>query len=637
MSRAAEKPTLPQHDSARQQEQRRRQLEQTQQKYVFTTEVSTLPGVPLATKVPFNDEPTLEWLGLTAKVAVAIGINQVAVKCSGGLKSASALGGSTDEAAEDLGRLREIDASIDGILKRHLHRDAGVFDKLAGAVEDNLLDPVQQMKDHLEEIKGLREKHAPGTSNVVSLNTYDALFQTLALPPIASSFMDDNTFAELRVGGPNSVLIQGIRALPTKFPVTAEQYRKVMGEGDDLARALAEGRIYLLDYVELTSLDPGTWQGIPKYPYAPLALFAVPVGGRALTPVAIQCGQDPAEHPIFLPAGDGPAGWGWQMAKTVVQVAEGNYHELFVHLARTHLVIEAFAVATHRCLAEDHPIWALLVPHFEGTLFINNAAASSLIAAGGPIDLIFAGTIRSTQAVSAKDRLAFDFYGKMLPSELAARNVADPDKLPEYPYRDDALLVWNAIRGWAEQYVRIYYNTDDDVRNDYELAAWAESIVSDGAMKGFRPILTRDQLIEVCTMVMFTASAQHAAVNFPQKDDMSFAPAITGAGWAPAPKQQEGHDKPGWLALMPPVTLAMQQLDTLYLLGSVQYRPLGDYRSSDLPYLPWFRDPAVTDNALPRFQRALAEIESIIDARNGFRRWEYTYLKPSLIPTSINI
>jgi arachidonate 15-lipoxygenase len=369
-----------------------------------------------------------------------------------------------------------------------------------------------------------------------------------------------------------------------------------------------------------------------------MALFAVPPGGSALRPVAIRCGQDPANNPLFLPTSDDAGAWGWQMAKTVVQVADGNYHELFVHLARTHLVMEAFAVATRRCLADQHPIWALLIPHFEGSLFINDQAAHSLIAPDGPIDHIFAGSLDTTQAAAVADRLGFDFYRRMLPNELAARRVDQQSTLKDYPYRDDALLVWEALHDWAEQYVRIYYASDDDVVKDYELAAWATELTNDGKVAGFLPITSIPQLVDVCTMVMFTASAQHAAVNFPQKDAMTFAPAITGAGWAPAPSAQAGHSKTDWLALLPPLKLAREQLNTLYVLGSVHYRPLGDYSSNNWPYFPWFRDPAVTDNALENFKKALRDVEARIDARNANERAvAYTYLKPSLIPTSINI
>ena len=330
--------------------------------------------------------------------------------------------------------------------------------------------------------------------------------------------------------------------------------------------------------------------------------------------------------------------WGWQMARTTVQVADGNYHELFVHLGRTHLVQEAFAVANHRQLAEDHPIFVLLKPHFEGTLFINNSAAGSLIAAGGPIDSIFAGTIESTQHAAVADRLNFDFYARMVPAELESRGVGPDSKLVDYPYRDDALLVWGAIGHWVEQYVGIYYPAgDSEVQADTELAAWCTEVRELGLLKGFKPITTRDQLVSVLTMVIWNGSAQHAAVNFPQATYMSYAPAVTGAGWTAAPTSEDDHDKPEWLQMMPPLSLAAEQLDVLTLLGSVYYRMLGDYQTNEFPYREWFRDPAVTTNALPRFQEALKEVEATIDERNGLRRWEYPYLKPSLIPNSINI
>jgi arachidonate 15-lipoxygenase len=312
---------------------------------------------------------------------------------------------------------------------------------------------------------------------------------------------------------------------------------------------------------------------------------------------------------------------------------------LVAHLARTHLVIEGVAMAAHRHLATVHPIWALLVPHFEGTLFINEAAATSLIAADGPIDHIFAGTIASTQGLAVAARLDFDFTAKMLPHDLAARGVGPGSALADFPYRDDGLLVWKAIRDWVRGYVALYYASDADVTGDSELSAWAACVADEAKIKGFGPITSRDALVEACTMIIFTASAQHAAVNFPQKDVMAFAPAVTGAGWQPAPDRQGGQDKPGWLAMMPPLALALEQLNVLELLGSLHYRPLGDYRSTDAPYGPWFTDPRVTapEGPLTAFQAQLANVDSVIAARNAQRRRPYPYLQPSLIPTSINI
>jgi len=135
-------------------------------------------------------------------------------------------------------------------------------------------------------------------------------------------------------------------------------------------------------------------------------------------------------------------------------------------------VIETVAVATHRHLAEAHPLWALLVPHFEGTMFINYEAATSLITAGGPIDRIFGGTIASSQQMAAGARFSFDFNERMLPNDLKARGVDDAGKLPDYPYRDDALLVWQAIHEWVKGYVGLYYADDTAVAADTELLAW---------------------------------------------------------------------------------------------------------------------------------------------------------------------
>jgi arachidonate 15-lipoxygenase len=641
-------PTLPQADTPAEQAARAAQIAAAQAVYVWTTEVPTLPGVPLATDVPKNDEPTIAWFAVLIGVGLAIVRNALTVKLGGVDKGELDTPRAHYEAA--LAECAAIEASTAKIAAEHgVHDGGSIFGRIVGDVEQAVA--AAERDAHLALLKGYKERIEDlmtvsadevaglGSSQPRSLDAYRALFATLPVPGIAYDFQDDGAFARLRVQGPNNMLIAAVGdALPANFPFTDAQYQTVVN-GDTLAAALADGRLFLLDYKDLAILDPGTYGGLAKYAWQPMALFAVPPRGSSLIPVAIQCGQDPAAHPIFTPSPAADRLWGWEMAKLVVEVADGNYHELFTHLGRTHLVIEAFAVATHRHLAEVHPIWALLVPHFEGTLFINEAAATSLIAADGPIDHIFAGTIASSQLAAVDARLAFDFRGKMLPADLAARGVGTGSALADYPYRDDALLVWNAIHEWARQYVDLYYASDADVTGDTELAAWAACLAGEAKIRGVGPVTTRRQLIDICTMVMFTASAQHAAVNFPQKDIMAFAPAITGAGWQAAPNGERGHDKPGWLAMMPPMALALQQLNVLELLGSVHYRPLGDYRSNAFPYPTWFQDPRVTaaEGPLAWFQAALQGVEAEIVARNAQRLQPYPYLQPSLIPTSINI
>lgn len=641
-------PTLPQQDTPTQRAARAAQIAATQQVYVWTDAVPTLPGVPLATDVPRNDEPTIAWFTILIGVGLAIVRNAIAVKLAGVDAGELAVPRADYEAV--LAECDAIEARTSRISAQHAaHFGAGLLGQIEGDIEtvlvaaerDEHIATLEAHRARLEELMKVSDAEVAGLGSRTprSLDAYRALFRTLPVPGIAYSFQSDAVFARLRVQGPNNMLIAAVGdALPVNFPLTAEQYAAVVAD-DTLDDALADGRLFLLDYRELAVLDSGTYRGKAKYAWQPIALFAVPPGGSSLVPVAIQCGQDPADGPIFTPSPAADELWGWEMAKLVVQVADGNYHELFTHLARTHLVIEAFAVATHRHLAEAHPLWALFVPHFEGTLFINNQAATSLIAANGPIDHIFAGTIVSSQTAAADDRLAFDFWGRMLPADLVARGVGVTSPLGDYPYRDDALLVWRTIREWARQYVDLYYASDADVTGDDELAAWAACLAGEAKIRGFGPVTTRKQLVDICTMVMFTASAQHAAVNFPQKDIMAFAPAVTGAGWQAAPGMQRGQDKPGWLAMLPPMALALEQLNVLELLGSVHYRPLGDYRSNAFPYPAWFQDPRVTgkEGPLAWFRAALSDVESEITARNAQRIEPYPYLLPSLIPTSINI
>ncbi|MFM7379001.1 MAG: lipoxygenase family protein [Erythrobacter sp.] len=641
-------PSLPQDDTPAQQAARAAQLAASQQAYVWDDQVASLPGVPLAKSVPPDNLPTLQWWGLLIGISLKIVRNALAVKLGG-----------VDRGELDSPRAKfealvaecdAIEASTAALVAPasaptpqhesflgHLVHDLEAA--VARAEHDTRIAALQAHKARLDELMKVDDAHGLGSSLPAGLDAYRALFDTLPLPGIAWNFQDDGEFAALRVQGPNAMLIAAVGdTLPANFPLTPTQYAAVVN-GDTLAAALAEGRLFLLDYAVLAALEDGSWGGLAKYAFQPLALFAVPPGGSSLVPVAIQCGQSPEEWPIFTPSPVAGDLWGWEMAKLVVQVADGNYHELVAHLARTHLVIEGVAMATHRHLATVHPVWALLVPHFEGTLFINDIAAISLIADNGPIDHIFAGTIQSTQELAAAARLDFDFTARMLPHDLAARGVGPGSALADFPYRDDGLLVWDAIHGWVRGYIGLYYASDADVLADTELAAWATCVSQEAKIKGFGPVDSVKALVDACTMIIFTASAQHAAVNFPQKDVMAFAPAVTGAGWQSAPERQGGQTKPEWLAMLPPMALALEQLNVLELLGSLHYRPLGDYRSTNAPYAPWFADPQVTapEGPLPQFQAQLAAVDARIAARNANRLRPYPYLQPSLIPTSINI
>ena len=50
-----------------------------------------------------------------------------------------------------------------------------------------------------------------------------------------------------------------------------------------------------------------------------------------------------------------------------------------------------------------------------------------------------------------------------LPKVLKERGVDDPEKLPGFHYRDDAVRLWKAIKDYVTRIVSIYYHSDGDV------------------------------------------------------------------------------------------------------------------------------------------------------------------------------
>lgn len=669
-------PSLPQNDSPTVQQQRRAALAQQQQVYTYNFD-SRLKPLGIAAQVPQQDKPSFVWLdGVITTAAqllgnvLAIGAklfdNGVAVQNNAGLSQTELrqVEGFYRDFAQGFSQLSErttrlhqaptppstaggpegprallqtaghaIEAATGLALAFHAAPDAV-------AIGEEILDIIGSLlKKLFTDVGELFLKYLGLFGKASSIEAYTDQFSLIQPPSSISNYDEDLIFARMRLAGPNPLVIKAIPALPSNFPVTDAQYQSVMGTEDTLARAGSEGRLFLADYAVFNGIPGGTTSGGQKYIEAPLALFAVPAAGsadRKLRAVAIQCSQTPGRsNPIFTPK-DGTT---WRLARLHVQVADGSYHELISHLGLTHLVIEEFAMATPRQLSTQHPLYLLLMPHFQGTLFINASAESSLIAPGGPVDRLLGGEIGASTQISIQAVATYPINQSFLPQALAARGVEDPSKLPDYPYRDDALLLWKDIQTWVSDYLAVYYNDDDAVRNDYELQAWVAELASaqGGQLKDVGEsgggIQTFTYLVDLATFILFTASVQHAAVNFPQRTIMSYTPAQPMAAYAPAPTFVEELSPGAVLDNLPPLQMSFLQIQILFGLGNVYFTRLGGYDT----YLrtPWFADARVWP-ALEAFQARLRETEREIGRRN-LSRIPYETLLPSAIPQSINI
>lgn len=582
-----------------------------------------------------------EWIHLVARSALKILINTVMIQVKNREEN-------VEFVQQVLKNIRAVAQQLGGEAGRELNNAIAMESEKQGSpttlpqlkalLEDVIepLAPTLNLKT-LYDIAQIIQQLGAVSGRASSLEDYNKVFQFIPLPAVSHNFREDSEFAAMRVAGPNPLTIERMKTLDERLPITDEQYQAVMGTEDTLDAALADGRLYLADYSAFDGAENGSFPAGQKFNYAPLALFAVPSDGqsrgRSLVPVAIQCGPRPGpDNPIFLPR-DGD---NWFMAKSIVQVADTNVHQAASHLGRTHLFIEPFVIATHNQLSRTHPLFQLLTPHFEGTLAINEGALS-LLASRGLVDMLLASSIEQSRvfAVKAAQSYQLNLNTSMLPQTLAQRGVDDASRLPDYPYRDDALLLWGAINQWVENYVNHYYTSDAAVQADTELQNWVTELVAHegGRLNNIgaaNRISQRAELVDLITLICFTASAQHAAVNFAQAPLMSYVPAAPPAGYSPLSSlTQEGFSENNFLKFLPPLEIAQALLDILYLLSSVYYTRLGDYGKD------YFTDPVV-QNHLAEFQQELLKIEEEINERNKTRT-PYEFLLPSKIPQSINI
>lgn len=93
--------------------------------------------------------------------------------------------------------------------------------------------------------------------------------------------------------------------------------------------------------------------------------------------------------------------------------------------------------------------------------------------------------------------------------------------IEDYPYASDGLLIWSAIKEWVESYVSHFYREPDSVTSDIELQAWWKEIKNKGHyVKRNEPwwpkLNTKEDLSGILTTIIWTASGQHAAINFGQ-------------------------------------------------------------------------------------------------------------------------
>jgi arachidonate 15-lipoxygenase len=493
------------------------------------------------------------------------------------------------------------------------------------------------------------------------------------MPTEGAPCEQDWFFGQLQIAGFNTTQLRGVVAEVTpatkavalsellqKMPVTDAMLQSVTGDsGLTLTEAVRVGRLCVVDFTQLEGAKTEELHGEQRYICAPIALFysnPTPPSGfspeGALQPIAIQLGQhfDAEATPIYTPNDCANAndrnGLKWRIAKYTVNVCSAIQHEAVAHLGDTHLIIEPMIVAMHRQIAVNHPLHKLLIPHFRFTININDDAIHSLIVPGGVVACNVGIAIESSLELVTKAHQAWRWDEHVPERDFSLRGI---DRLPVFPFRDDTLLLWRAIHEYVDAYLRVYYRNDQDVRDDVELQGWIWELTAPQycGFKGLnglsasadatRPwrIERLDYLIEMITLILYTAGPRHASVNYAQYPLMSYVPSVGGSLYQPAPTRSTKLETiADCLPWYPPLDIALYGATFEFLLSAVQYDTFGRYEHNVRD--PYFTDPRVQPH-VANLQDALALIEIEIRKRNAKRPMPYPFQLPSQIPNSISI
>ncbi|KAG8546222.1 hypothetical protein GDO81_019433 [Engystomops pustulosus] len=470
-------------------------------------------------------------------------------------------------------------------------------------------------------LKGL-QRCTDSWKSLDDIKTVFCLHRTDISDKVTKEWDDDAFFGSQYLNGCNPMVIRRCQRLPDNFPVTSS----MLAASSDIMEELENGNIFLADYKVLQGIPANEpINGKKQYIAAPMCLLWKDPQDRLL-PIAIQLGQSPGEQtPIFLPS---DSKWDWTLAKIWVRNADFQVLETVYHLLHTHLFAEVFDIATHRQLPRNHPVYKLLIPHLRYTLQLNSSSRTLILDPEGPHNTVF-GTV---QTLLKKAMEEVTYRGLCLPDDIEDRGL---ESVPNFYYRDDGRLIWEAVESFVSSMMRYYYESDESVRTDPELQAWTAEIYHKGFFSnessGIPSSLeTVSSLVKYLTMVIFRCSAQHAAVDYGQFDFYSWMPNAPSSMQRPPPTAKGVTTEQSILEALPDVNTTVMGLVCMWRsCNEFQgWRPLGSYPDVH------FTEQTPQDY-IQEFQEKLEEISKTINKRNQTRSFPYPYLDPKLIENSV--
>ncbi|XP_054475058.1 hydroperoxide isomerase ALOXE3-like [Anoplopoma fimbria] len=447
---------------------------------------------------------------------------------------------------------------------------------------------------------------------------------------VAEHWKEDDFYGSQFLNAVNPNVIKRCSELPPNFPVTEEMVKPFLEEGSSLQEEMKKGNIFLYDQKKMDGIPPRAYNGEPLHVTAGLCLLYSNPENK-LMPIAIQLHQQPsAENPIFVPSDPETD---WLLAKMFIKNADFMDHQAVQHLMKTHFLAEVYTLSALRSFSVVHPLYKLLFPHFRYTLYINTRSRTTLLGPDGALSISSLGFDGMTELM--RRALSETTYSSLcLPENITARGL---ESIPNFYYRDDGLKLWNIINSFVQAVVEYYYPSDSEVRKDTELQEWISEIFTHGFLGNKASgcpasFQTVKEVIKFITMVIFTVTAQHAAVNNGQFDYCSWIPNASLLLRNPPPTTKGQSSMKTILETLPNVgeTSSFRAQGWILTEKYTDMVPMGTYPEER------FDEPA-PKQMIKEFQAELSYFSETIVARNLQLELPYTYLNPTQIENSITI
>ncbi|CAN8065894.1 unnamed protein product [Agarophyton chilense] len=383
-----------------------------------------------------------------------------------------------------------------------------------------------------------------------------------------SFWKEDSTFSAQFLNGCNPTIIERVTCMnivyermPTEFlglsdpegrtvQQLVEQKALYWADYEVLHRAAQQGGIQLHEsgsFVNPINFEKIGMSSKPmlKHFYAPfVAFYGKSDGQLGVLGIMLTRHKDGRKNEVYNQKTCIGAPNTYIFAKMHVACADNQMHQFYSHLGRCHLVFEPFGVAVRNVFkfgsseAQNHIVGKLLDAHFRDHIAINWLARNTLVAHGDDAipftDAGFALGSKCGLLLFGMKYSKWTLSDQAFPQQLRNRGF-DPDQKDnlEYFYRDDGIMIWNALSEYVEKAIKVWYNKSGEsplnqaIADDEVLKLWCSEMRDPGraAVSSFpKTFIDWKQLCETITTIMYNVSAEHSAVNASQERYLSYVP-----------------------------------------------------------------------------------------------------------------